>query len=216
MKGREEGVEGKERREEGRRKRDGEGRGGSGSRRGRKKRVIRITEGEEEDTDWGWGGGGGRGGLRRDTFLALDGFTRSMVTHMHTHTPTHAYIQTPPIHMHIHTPVLVREPVSVLLPPLTAGEGKYHTVHSQLSVSHTNTQSSDYSTRVPWMMSRRLHSLIPRPTQFSVLWFAFTMIHGCGSGKKREKSGIIHHVNDVRQTWRGGGGGGGGGGGNCK
>ena len=51
-------------------------------------------------------------------------------------------------------------------------------------------------------------SLVPRPTPFFVLRFAFSIIHGGGRVRKRGRPGNTYHVNDVRWT-RGGRRGGG-------
>ena len=52
-------------------------------------------------------------------------------------------------------------------------------------------------------------SLVPRPTPFFVLRFAFNIIHGGGRHEKRGRPGNTCHVNDVWWT-RGGRRGGGG------
>ena len=52
-----------------------------------------------------------------------------------------------------------------------------------------------------FLCMRLLHSLVPRPPPFFVLWFAFSIIHGSGrASEKRGRPGLIHHVNDVRRT----------------
>ena len=48
-----------------------------------------------------------------------------------------------------------------------------------------------------------LTSLVPRPSPFFVLRFAFSIIQKRATKKKRGRPGLIHHVSDVR--WMRGG-----------